>query len=839
MNLLCSLSLGVLFFFASLILLQKNPAFAQTCGGTASCTSMQYGCSSKPFLGYTCDPKPKTFTNACGFVTTKGLAQVCTTCIPKQEVCSDGDQVTFCNIRLDAVGSGACPAADLMECNSGCVTTPACNTGITCSGCGFPVANTCYAGNSTGTGCQFTRLIGGGACAPAPAPNQGGWCTINNCNPTYGCVGGICETSIGGRLFLDYNQDGTFNGLDSAITNYNVNITGGPNNINRNIRTNATGNYTFNNLQAGTYTLTIARPGTPYPPTIGNLSQRITLGPRVTTANFNLTPVYSIAGNVYDDNNQNQQYDPANPDPKSRDTLDTHSNTVNFTSATTPSVTTITGQYTSGANLLAGAYTVSYGPPPGGYYMTYPLNGVPASFIVTVGPGCTTAANGASCSNNNIINLNFGISNEPGWIQSVCGDIRQDSGITNIIPPNPSWGGYVGPYMIQKDATICNTGGIGGPGIAFTGSTNAYYGQGQAAANPNNWTVGGTAYPESLQTPPSQELKTSYNALSALMRQAGLTPTDLATVCTLSNCTLPATLAHGLYKANGSVILNAYTFPAPPPNQNYVFLINGDLTINGNITIPVGDTAMFSVSGNIYVNPGVGTTPVTSTAANIEGFYSADKSFVVDPGGSGCSTLKLNIYGSIVVNAALTGGSFQNNRNLCSANLTAPAIAFFQRPDFILNAPAFIKTSSHVWQEVLPGTTPPPFPTGTPPLSPTLTPTPTQTLTSTPAPSLTSTPPFTPSPTATPKPTATPTQKPTPTPTTDPCTGLKLNSSCGLDSSGKGLFCGQNPTCGITGNAKTLYTCQKSGSTTKTIASQVCPNKCVIVTSGSQPDHCQ
>ena len=143
--------------------------------------------------------------------------------------------------------------------------------------------------------------------------------------------------------------------------------------------------------------------------------------------------------------------------------------------------------------------------------------------------------------------------------------------------------------------------------------------------------------------------------------------------------------------------LNAFSFPA---NQNYVFLINGTLTINGTITVPVGSTALFSSSGNIIFAPTVGT-PATSTTISLAGWYVAGGSIILPTAGN-CTDLRLNIAGSLVANAEGGGGTLQNNRDLCGNDSTTPTVSFLQRLDFILNAPQFLKDQLTVSQEVAP-----------------------------------------------------------------------------------------------------------------------------------------
>src|SRR5579884_1030007 len=258
-------------------------------------------------------------------------------------------------------------------------------------------------------------------------------------------------------------------------------------------------------------------------------------------------PGYSISGHVYLDINANQHFD------QTEALYARGTNILTFIGSTNFTTTTANGSYTTGPNLPAGTYTVSYTNLPTGYHLSYPRTGPPPSFLVTVGPGCTTnGANDASCDQNGTItNVNFGLSNLSSWIQATCADIRLDDGIVDSLPQST--------YGLLTNQNCTST-----PGIAFTGDTAADFGQGQASANPADWTVGGTAYPEVY--PASENGRgLSYTSLLAKAQTDGLPITDLSTVsgCTnLADCTLPTTLAHGIYQANDDVTLNAFTFPA-------------------------------------------------------------------------------------------------------------------------------------------------------------------------------------------------------------------------------------------------------------------------------------
>lgn len=498
--------------------------------------------------------------------------------------------------------------------------------------------------------------------------------------------------TISGNVRMDYANNGSNNGPYTGGATITIKDASG--NVTGTATTDGSGNYSVSIPANGRYTVSLSPPvNNPIDASTTN-PQSITIANANGIANFGLTTVQKITGRIYIDTNNSQTY-------QSTDTLYTGSSFISITGPVSMTMSNITsGMYDSSTikALTPGQYTVTYSSPPLGYYMSYPQTSTPPSFIVKVGQNgvCTTnGANDATCVVGNIINLDFGITNAAGWMQSFCGDVRSDSGITNLIPANPVCGTTTGAYMIQSVANVCTN-----PGIAFSGNTTANFGQGQASRT--NWIAGSSGNPELYKRGNQGIIRTSYTTLTAQMRQSGLTPINLATKCTLTNCTLPANLPHGLYQATGDVTLQRFTFPA---GQNYVFLINGNLNILGNISIPVGSTALFSASGNITVDKRVGVATPTTLTSNLDGFYSTDQSFIVASTGS-CTDQRLNIAGSVVVNAALKVGSFQNNRNLCANNSSCPTISFTQRPDFLINAPSFLTYTNHIWQEVPPGTKP-------------------------------------------------------------------------------------------------------------------------------------
>lgn len=387
---------------------------------------------------------------------------------------------------------------------------------------------------------------------------------------------------------------------------------------------------------------------------------------------------YSITGNVFVDANGNTIKD---------------ANEVNYSgginiNSSGGTVTTAAGAYTV-SGLLSGTYSVSYNNLPTGYSMTVPLNGPPPSWTVSVGPSCSENSPDASCLGGSVLNLNFGITNNKPWIQGVGSNMRIDSGFIDKIPATAVGGAY---------AVLNSSGGT--PGLVFSGASAPDFGQGRASTT--NWTAGGLSYPETYSPiKVGGQIKTSYNYLLSRAQQGNITPADLTAYCSggLGNCTL-GSLPHGIYKANGDLTLNAYSFPA---GEDFIILVNGNLTIKGRIQVPVGTTAFFASLGNITVDKSVGEAP-SSAFPSIAGIYSAGQSFIID-GTNDCTKgqdLRLNIGGTVITNANLGGGTFQMQRDLCQDDPSYPSAYIFERPDFIINTPAFLKTPNFTYQEIAP-----------------------------------------------------------------------------------------------------------------------------------------
>ncbi len=527
-----------------------------------------------------------------------------------------------------------------------------------------------------------------------------------------------CTFTESGTVFTDTNADGIQNNGESGTANVTVQLTDSTTNTTQTLSTDAQGNYSFSGVDYGD-AITISLPAqaaltgnvvSTYnnPTTIASVTGS-------TTTNFGITPAYQISGYVYNDVNKSY----------SRDGSDTYISpgpTITISGGILPSPLSITaasatgtnpGLYSSGQALPAGTYTVTYKSAlPGGYTFENNL----ASYIVTVGAGCNAGGNAeASCgapdNNESVNNLNFALNNENAWTQPVCSDARYDGGYSQFVPSTASCSGTSGPYAIVQNVAFCPN--YTSAEILFSGSTDPQYGQGLGPST-GNTVVGDSTFPESFTSRIPNAFDSSYNFVMTTLNNLSTTPTPLPSVCAdLKNCDL-STLPPGVYTTKPSD--GAVTFTLSDPSSQlaqgkYTFVLGGDVTFTAKVLLQASSSAAFISGGDIHVTGNVGESDWTSTATDLQGFYSTDKNFYIDstnPAGQQClangqpKELKLNTKGSLVVNAAGNGGAVLTNRDGCLQDLSCPAATFAPDPQQILHAPGPLKPPYTFWQELNP-----------------------------------------------------------------------------------------------------------------------------------------
>jgi large repetitive protein len=187
---------------------------------------------------------------------------------------------------------------------------------------------------SPGTGGTGTPTVTPVTTSPSVISNiqvAGGQSSINN------NFGEIVPSSIGGRVFSDPNNNGTFEAGDSGLGGVTVTLTGTNDlgqPVNLSVPTNPDGTYLFPNLRPGTYTVTEptqpagtgngittagSTGGTPTPVgTVPSAISAITLPPATNSVNHNFAeiPVTTISGTVFNDRNRDGgQQGGATPEP--------------------------------------------------------------------------------------------------------------------------------------------------------------------------------------------------------------------------------------------------------------------------------------------------------------------------------------------------------------------------------------------------------------------------------------------------------------------------------------------------------------------------------------------
>jgi len=456
---------------------------------------------------------------------------------------------------------------------------------------------------------------------------------------------------------------------------------------------NSTSQFTLQNVPYGTYSIRVAGNSSGiinHAATAPNPRNNLVVNGDENNINFLLAPqaanTFSISGGVFLDGNSDGIKQTSEP-------FTTGAANNPYLSVTAGSQSDASSGQFNLSGFAAGNQTVTVGNPPAGFRLTWPTSS--RSVSVTTGAGCTPNGNDHwDCTGNNVTNLNIGIEADTQvdrWIQAEGGDIRVDNGILNEVPGI----NYFSANNYSEGSATMTFGVVIGQGINIGGA---------ARANEKSWLVNNSTFK-------SNTVRTSYAQVISNLKKGGAWNSskpmfaESTRPCEGSEqgagkCELKATINPGIYKSNKDVTLqnppdSDYTFGA----GDYVFVIDGNLRIETNITVPIGTTVMFISNGNITV---------ANDITNIAGIFSANGDFIVQNPTGGDQGSQLQIRGSVIANAGLKNrqsglaGAFKNARDLNDENTTTPSVLFTYRPDFILNAPEIFKYSTFKIQEIAP-----------------------------------------------------------------------------------------------------------------------------------------
>ena len=144
-----------------------------------------------------------------------------------------------------------------------------------------------------------------------------------------------------------------------------------------------------------------------------------------------------------------------------------------------------------------------------------------------------------------------------------------------------------------------------------------------------------------------------------------------------------------------------------PTGQSYVFLVNGNLTINGRINFVGTGFIAFIVKDDINISPGIGTTFSSATPV-LEGIYIASGTLHTGVNGGPGEPNYFPGAERFVGKGIFIAGGVSLERDLSTAdagttaNDTNAAELFIYNPELLLRMPESFKDVPIAWEEVGP-----------------------------------------------------------------------------------------------------------------------------------------
>ncbi|MFZ2199440.1 MAG: hypothetical protein WAV40_01485 [Microgenomates group bacterium] len=286
---------------------------------------------------------------------------------------------------------------------------------------------------------------------------------------------------------------------------------------------------------------------------------------------------------------------------------------------------------------------------------------IPAGYICSTGASCNT------CNKTGVIspsanNFFYLTQNRAAWWQARGAGVYSGSSAGGTVL------GSTIPDSIAAGSRYLSNAAAGGTGGVVLRASGDSPSLGAGAVNAGGWSA-----------------KSTYKGKRAdyayFAKEMGLL-TSSPSLLNLDN--KPGTVADFHYINTASSINNPWAIDA---GEKYIIFVNGDLTINANITVASGGFLSFIVKGNLTVTPSV---------SNIQGLYVMDNNFVTT---SGASDTQLVVDGSVVA-----WGSLNLGRDLVANNSNSPAELFNYRADLLSSMPDKMKSFVMQWSEVVPGT---------------------------------------------------------------------------------------------------------------------------------------
>lgn len=323
------------------------------------------------------------------------------------------------------------------------------------------------------------------------------------------------------------------------------------------------------------------------------------------------------------------------------------------------------------------AYTLSVTPPTGN--TCFLLNNALCQNI-----GCSkTISNPTSrpfASLSNHVYLNY---MELPWFQGLNGDIYSRGNITTIVPSTAVNKYFIGPSTAGNKTRGLPIAGITSNGITLNGAS---IGLGR---------VNGAIF-EGVRED-FDYFKHSFK----LQVSTDANTKDLGNVSTYNLATLPASYPTGreAFYQNGAITFTSGSNAAVNVTGSKVIFVNGNVTVDQNITVS---------AGNFFAIVSSGTITFSNRVTAAQGVYIANQQLQVTNAAdatTGMSNRQFNGQGIFVGWGGVTLSRNLNSPNTDADNLDNnqyPAELFTYRSDLLLSAPDGFKQSKLEWKELEP-----------------------------------------------------------------------------------------------------------------------------------------
>lgn len=338
------------------------------------------------------------------------------------------------------------------------------------------------------------------------------------------------------------------------------------------------------------------------------------------------------------------------------------------------------------AQIQSGASYVNFTGPTifGGYYA--PATDTPPDYVLA--RSCWRSSNGASGEasaayvSSNVAPYSTGLDNETltfdigyrvgsPWVQTGGGgDIYALNALTSYIPST------ITPRLFHLDSLI------GYPGVVAYGTSydfdRSITSTGANLVSSKNWLVNET-YAS------TDYYQTFYRRFGSPTTYTHTNPSFAAppSECNGTTC----------YVANSLTVSGNWNVGS----GSYVFIVDGDLAINGRINLSGSGFVAFIVKNNITVSSSVGGL-YSSSAPQVEGIY------ITGPGGTFSTGTSVIGTERFVGKGIFVAGNFSLNRDLAvvNQNTTTASELFIYNPRLLVIMPDPMRDLPITWEEVAP-----------------------------------------------------------------------------------------------------------------------------------------